>query len=291
MESTQKDKLLSQILYKKYTQHFKWLIYNDLLRIIQAIHVRNKIFNDQEIDAPYVRSIHDKVFPLLEQIDADKILKKTQETQNEKNKNIKKTDTFENDKTELALTEKANIEFSMKTIHLFIDSYDRNKTKYPTLNPFQFPIGGAATDMETNVLTGNVSNVESVEIVRIVLPYQDADGNNIAEIYPYILLTIDEFGSTTHGTNTYLNNSFAQLTNPVLNGSFLHYTFHELGGLKHTFLPRIELIKLTFLFANMKGEALVFPSDEDDEASRITLELKVSSLHKTISSNFINRPN
>ena len=190
---------------------------------------------------------------------------------------------------------------SYKVHNVFVDSYDRNKNKWENINPFQFSMGPSSIDLQNNSDENTIgrvfSNVESVSITRIVLPTLDSSGNNISELYPYILLNISELGNKTNGTNKHLNNSYGQLMSPILIGDFLHYFFDdsETGYMTEIFNPRIEISKLTFNFLDPNGVIIEFPSDDDTTENgnifcRIGIELHVKTLHKSWSTNFINRP-
>jgi len=319
MDNEKKNKVITQILYKKYSNIFRWLLFNDLYRLIKATNGKLKVsIGNTDVNAKFVRDIHKRIFPMLEKIDNVKCLrsvsiddtsvgdKNGSETnlntilENNNEKSLENNN--EKDYDFLEKKESVPIEsISYKVHNVFVDSYDRNKNKWENINPFQFSMGPSSIDLQNNSDENTIgrvfSNVESVSITRIVLPTLDSSGNNISELYPYILLNISELGNKTNGTNKHLNNSYGQLMSPILIGDFLHYFFDdsETGYMTEIFNPRIEISKLTFNFLDPNGVIIEFPSDDDTTENgnifcRIGIELHVKTLHKSWSTNFINRP-
>lgn len=304
MDDEKKNKVVTQILYKKYSNLFGWLLFNDLYRLIKATNVKLKLsMENTDLNAKLVKDIHKRIFPMLEKIDSVKCLRSVkiddksvngEENGPENNK--------EDDYDFLEKKESLPIEsISYKVHNVFVDSYDRNRNKWENINPFQFSMGPSSVDLlysnEENTVERVFSNVESISITRIVLPSFDLDGSNISEKYPYILLNIAELGNKTNGTNKYLNNSYGQLMSPVMIGDFLHYYFDdsESGYMTETFNPRIEISKLTFNFLDPNGVIINFPSDDSTAENgnafcRIGIELHIRTLHKSWSTNFMNRP-
>ena len=270
MDDEKKNKVVTQILYKKYSNLFGWLLFNDLYRLIKATNVKLKLsIENTDVNAKLVKDIHKRIFPMLEKIDNVKCLR--------------------------------SVTIDDKMHNVFVDSYDRNRNKWENINPFQFSMGPSSVDLlygnEENTVERVFSNVESISITRIVLPSFDVDGNNISEKYPYVLLNIAELGNKTNGTNKHLNNSYGQLMSPVVIGDFLHYYFDdsESGYMTETFNPRIEISKLTFNFLDPNGVIINFPSDDSTAENgnmfcRIGVEIHIRTLHKSWSTNFINRP-
>lgn len=304
MDDEKKNKVVTQILYKKYSNLFGWLLFNDLYRLIKATNVKLKLsIENTDVNAKLVKDIHKRIFPMLEKIDNVKCLRSvTIDDKSENNDGNGPENNKENDYDFLEKKESLPLEsISYKMHNVFVDSYDRNRNKWENINPFQFSMGPSSVDLlygnEENTVERVFSNVESISITRIVLPSFDVDGNNISEKYPYVLLNIAELGNKTNGTNKHLNNSYGQLMSPVVIGDFLHYYFDdsESGYMTETFSPRIEISKLTFNFLDPNGVIINFPSDDSTAENgnmfcRIGVELHIRTLHKSWSTNFINRP-
>ena len=304
MNIDKKNELITQILYRKYSNIFKWLLYNDLSRLIKAMNIRFKIsMEHSNVDLLSVKATHKRVFPILERIDQVKCLRSVSiENIEKKEENLLEKIDKNNIQTEEYLKNQfiQKEEMFYKNHNVFVDSYDRNKSKWSNINPFQFAMGPGSIDLlygEETTVTRSFSNVESISITRIVLPSQDLEGNIISEKYPYILLSISEINNKTNGTNKYLNNSFGQLTNPTIQGSFSHYVFDDSdsGSLIQKFEPRIEISRLTFHFTSPDGSTINFNSDDDadengNSSNRIGIEIHVKCLQKKWSSNYINRP-
>lgn len=280
--------VITQVLFKKYQPEYNWLLYNDLSRIIDTYTIKYKI--KKSVNAKCIYDISEKIHPLLQKIDEVKTLRSIPEILENKEDNPQE------DISKLTIDELINsqdnddkIDSSFKTEYIFIDSSDRNIEKWENINPFQFSLGTGSIDLiygEDNTISQNFSNVESFTIVHIILPSLDSNSNSINDL-PYILLTIDEIGGNTHGTNKFINNSFGQLTVPCLSGKYNHYHFddNETGALTKTFHPRIELSKLTFHFKNAEGDTIEF-----DNNDKICIEAHVRCLSKQLKSTFFNRP-
>ena len=76
MDDEKKNKVVTQILYKKYSNLFGWLLFNDLYRLIKATNVKLKLsMENTDLDAKLVKDIHKRIFPMLEKIDSVKCLR------------------------------------------------------------------------------------------------------------------------------------------------------------------------------------------------------------------------
>jgi len=162
-----------------------------------------------------------------------------------------------------------------------IDSNDRNKLiwKYPNEFSINF-----SPDSDTNFndileskkknididseknkgyINRSFNNIESIELIEVILP--NIDKNSVGTInyksknsekslpddydnYPYIILDIEELGSSYEGTNNNLCSAFAILSNFDLKGNFRYYSFSKNNKIIKKFNPRIGLNKLTIRF-------------------------------------------
>lgn len=308
MENNRVDdiKIVTQILYKKYCKLYSWLSYNDLYLIISKIKDKyiDILFLNSNMGANLSRAtikiFADKLFPFLDKIDEKKCLRNFEEEEKslEKplivEKKVADSDIVFGD-TNVPMQEVLNY----KSYSIFLDSFDRNKSAWESINPFSFPMGYdfsieneyEKSDKTADKYGGSVSrtfsNVENIEINKIIVPSIDSEGNNISLKYPYIIFSIDEIENRIKGTNNHLNGSFEQLLCPVKNGDYLYYNDNFL--LNFSFVPRIELSKMTFTFKTPTGDVIIFPSDEE-KSVRICVGLTIKCLNKSLTTKFFNRP-
>jgi hypothetical protein len=303
-------KIVSQILYSKYNKIFHWLSYADVYRLVTKITEKFKgiIFESNlsdRIDVHKIKIIHKKLFPYLEMVDETKTLRKYSETSeisvNDNHKNQIKSATNQTEKSFFGETNVPMIEkLSYKVYTVFVDSYDRNKSLWKELNPFSFPMGYENSminahekmDKSSEKYGGSISktfsNVEYINIVKIIIPSVDQDGNSLFLKNSYILFKIDEIENKTNGTNKEITLSFGRLCAPLVNENNFIFLFND-NQLSHTFEPRVEISKLTFHFKYPNGNTILFASDDDANDLRIGIELNIKSLHKSMTTQYLNR--
>jgi hypothetical protein len=309
MENNRVDdiKIVTQILYKKYCKLYSWLAYNDLYLIITKI-------KDKYVDILFLSSnmgpnlnratikiFADKLFPFLDKIDEKKSLRNIEEE--EEKDLVKQKPQIVEKKIVEDLFADTNVPMqevlNYKSYSIFLDSFDRNKSAWESINPFSFPMGYdfsieneyEKSDKTADKYGGSVSrtfsNVENIEINKIILPSIDSEGNDISLKYPYIIFSIDEIEKRIKGTNNHLSRSFEQLLCPGKSGDYLYYNDNFL--MNFSFIPRIEISKMTFTFKTPTGDVIIFPSEEE-KSVRICVGLTIKCLNKSLTTKFFNRP-
>lgn len=279
--------ILTQVIFKKFSNTFTWLTFPDLRKIISKY---DDIIPDEDfIDIHSVRIITDKVHHLLLKINDLKLQRDFSQTI--------QTDTFEeiipNSETFIDKTAITPV-MSYKTYSVFVDSKDRDKEKWENINPFQFTLGPSSIETQkinnNNSIFRNFSNVHAVTIKQVILPYTE-------KLFPYLLITINELGPNLNSTNNLSNNAFGYLSKPEIINNYAYYIFTESydsltqsGQNTHMtklFSPRIEISRLTFSINEPNGDTLYFDNNEDES---IAIELQITCLRKELDNSIIMRP-
>ena len=150
-----------------------------------------------------------------------------------------------------------------KEYFISIDSKDRNYEQWPNANEYSIDFGGNHNNYEQTIHDGYVNsiymNIESVELISVVVPKFSDTGNHINN-YPYLLLEVEELAGIYDGSNKHVTNAFAKLRFQTDLGYFKEYTLN--GGerfIKH-FHPRITLNRMTIRFKRPDGELYNFGS-------------------------------
>lgn len=277
--------LCSQILFKKYGDDFPWLNYVDLNQIVIKF-AKDPIFNIEygELNVNKVQQIHQKIFPIIEKIQQVKCLRALDDTSEKQTHIVHEPPP--NGFEELTPT------LSYKTYYVLVDSKDRDIEHWPSNNPFHFTLGPSSVNLssteQSNAIYRSFSDVHSITVKRVLIPYTE-------QMYPYLLLVINELGPNINGTNGAMNNAFGHLTNPTIVGDYAHYLFDEnfesiiqMGQQSHMtkiFSPRIELSRITFSIQSPSGETVEFDSEKS-----VIIELQITCLRKELDNTLLIRP-
>lgn len=279
--------LCTQVLFKKYSEDHPWLTYNDLRKIVEKFS-KDPLSNNFQgsMNAAFVKSIHGKVYPVVEKIQQVKTIRLL---------NVED----ERKKIPEPIMEKPPIShntltptLSHKTYYVLVDSKDRNVERWANNNPFQFSLGPSSVNLmsesQHNSVYRSFSDVHCVTVKKVIIPSIDLT-------YPYLLLNINELGSNVNGTNDDMNNAFGHLTIPVVYNGYAHYNYEEsyetiieLGQTTHMtkiFSPRIEISKLTFDIKAPDGTSIEFPEDKS-----VVVELQIVCLRKELENTMLLRP-
>ena len=279
--------LCSQVLFKKYSVQHPWLAYNDLKRIVDRFS-KDPIYDNfnGQMSAELVRTIHNKVYPVIEKIHLVKSVRNLKVEANVE------TENSEPEKPKIShdtLTPSLNY----KVHYVLMDSKDRNTERWASHNPFQFTLGPSSVNLTSieqhNSVYRSFSDVHAVTVKKIILD------NSITTAYPYLLLVINEFGPNINGTNDEMNTAYGHLTNPSVVGNYAHYNYDEsfetlieMGRTSHMtkiFTPRIEISKLTFCIQTPDGTTLELP-----ENTSVIIELQIVCLKKELENTMLLRP-
>lgn len=148
-----------------------------------------------------------------------------------------------------------------KEYFVSIDSKDRNFEQWPNANEFCIDFGGIHNTRTQALHDGYVSrtytNVESVELISVVVPKYSDTGNHINN-FPYLLLEIDELAGIYDGSNKHVSNAFAKLRFQTDLGYFKEYTLNGGERFVKQFHPRISLDRMTIRFKTPSGELYRF---------------------------------
>ena len=276
--------IVTQILFKKYSDDYPWLNYTDLNKMIV------KFADDPlyEIDigivtVDKVRNIHKQIFPLIQKIEQVKAIR-TLQYQEPEQPVVKKEDS--------SIYHELTPNLNYKSYHVLVDSKDRDMENWPNNNPFHFSLGPSSVNLssqdQSNSIYRSFADVYSITVKKIILPYT-------ALTHPYLLLVINELGSNISGTNNFMNNSFGILTNPTIVGNYSYYEFKEnfesvvnSGQESHMtklFSPRIEISRLTFNIQAPDGIIVDFENNDS-----VLIELQVTCLRKELENTLLLRP-
>lgn len=146
-----------------------------------------------------------------------------------------------------------------------IDSRDRNISKFN--NPNEFKIDFTPDNLQTESLNGYIStkfeNVISVQLISAIFPKVILDGNSV-EDYPYIILEIDELGSSYKSTNNNSSKAFAQLTFDIDMGKFKKLVARSDTEYKKNFNHGITLDSFTLRIKTPNGELYNFGPNKNN---------------------------
>ncbi len=280
--------LITQILYQKYIDEYPWLTFKDLNLMISKF-CKDPIdeFNSTEIDVSTVRVFHNKVYPLIEKIHQVKAIRNL----NLENELAKQKQNEESEPIgEMIPT------LSYKSYNVLIDSKDRNKSYWPNANPFQFQLGPSSISGDPNIDISNsierrFSEIHALTIKRIIIPDYTVE---YSEVYPYLLLKINELDSNINGTNNVMNNCFGYLTMPTSINGYLYFNYEENvdavtnyiqeSHMTKIFSPRIELSKITVNILNPSGEVITFLDDKS-----VVIELQIICLKKELENTLLTK--
>lgn len=282
-----KCEIITQVLFQKYGDEFKWLKFPDLHKIIETRFGTE--LNDNDIpDIHSIRIISDKIYRILIKINDIKSVRKISNTIS--------TDSYERLIPEEISHVNKDITpvMAYKTHHVLIDSKDRNIEKWKSINPFQFTFGPSSINtLQTNddsSIFRNFSNVHAVTIKTVIIPH-------IEHTFPYLLLEISELGSNLNSTNNFSNNSFGYLSRPSIWNDYEYFNFddsfdciaqsNQNTHMTKIFSPRIELTRLTFKIRDPNGDVILF---NEEENKSVTIELQVTCLRKELDNTIIIRP-
>ena len=145
--------------------------------------------------------------------------------------------------------------------NLLLDTKDRDKKTYPFINHFGFSFGGHnvfARDKESvGFINRSFNNIKCAELIEVIIPRETENGDRY-QLYPYLLIDIEEFGNTFQGTNESLSNAFGKISFGKVIGNYAYYNAPKDNQLKKYFNPRISLSKITIRIKKPNGELFKF---------------------------------
>lgn len=145
--------------------------------------------------------------------------------------------------------------------NLLLDTKDRDKKTYPNINHFSFSFGGHnvfSRDKEhVGYINRNFNNVKCAELLEVIIPRETEKGDNY-QLYPYLLIDIEEFGNTFQGTNESLSSAFGKVSFGKVIGNYAYYSAPKDNQLKKYFNPRISLSKMTVRIKKPDGKLFNF---------------------------------
>lgn len=145
--------------------------------------------------------------------------------------------------------------------NLLLDTKDRDKKTYPSINHFSFSFGGHnvfSRDKENvGYINRNFNNVKCAELIEVIIPRETENGDKY-QLYPYLLIDIEEFGNTFQGTNESLSNAFGKISFGKVIGNYAYYSAPKENQLIKYFNPRISLSKMTIRIKKPNGELFNF---------------------------------
>lgn len=183
--------------------------------------------------------------------------------------------------------------------YIVIDSKDRNREKDPSPNNFSIEFSPSSSDQfatSNGYVERGFGNISKIEILDVIVLdtsclNDSSDANNGS--FPYLLLNFDEFKGDFYGTNNDITRSFAVLKDYSKKGSYRYYNLVGNAAdvtLKKEFNPRINLNKLTTRILLPDGSNFNFGSSSDSTSnSVVNITMKVTTLQKNLSTQFINK--
>ena len=145
--------------------------------------------------------------------------------------------------------------------NLLLDTKDRDRKTYPNINHFSFSFGVHnvfSRDKESmGCINRNFNNIKCAELIEVIIPRETENGDKY-ELYPYLLIDIEEFGNTFQGTNESLSNAFGKISFGKVIGNYAYYTAPKDNQLIKYFNPRISLSKMTIRIKKPDGELFNF---------------------------------
>lgn len=145
--------------------------------------------------------------------------------------------------------------------NLLLDTKDRDKKTYPNINHFSFSFGGHnvfSRDKENvGYINRNFNNVKCAELLEVIIPRETEKGDKY-QLYPYLLIDIEEFGNTFQGTNESLSSAFGKISFGKVIGNYAYYNAPKDNQLIKYFNPRISLSKMTIRIKKPDGQLFNF---------------------------------
>ncbi len=145
--------------------------------------------------------------------------------------------------------------------NLLLDTKDRDKKIYPNINYFSFSFGNQnvfSRDKESvGYINRNFNNIKCAELIEVIIP-RETDNGDKYELYPYLLIDIEEFGNTFQGTNESLSNAFGKISFGKVIGNYAYYTAPKDNQLMKYFNPRISLSRMTIRIKKPDGQLFNF---------------------------------
>lgn len=153
-----------------------------------------------------------------------------------------------------------------KVHYVAIDSRDRQRQVWPKSNEYRIEFGPPSQAIYDDSSIGHIgrdfSNVVSVQLISAIIPRFSIDGDCI-DLYPYILLEIEELGGIYDGTNASTNRAFCKITFDTVVGKYVHFSPKNYEPFIKYFNPRISMNKLTIRFKKPNGELFDFGTSID----------------------------
>ncbi len=153
-----------------------------------------------------------------------------------------------------------------KVHYVAIDSRDRNRKIWPGSNEYRIsfapPSDSLFDEPDTGHISRDFSNVASVQLISAIIPRFSIDGDCI-DLYPYILLEIEELGGIYDGTNASTNRAFCKITFDTVVGKYVHFSPKNYEPFIKHFNPRISMNRLTIRFKKPNGELFDFGTSID----------------------------
>jgi len=207
-----------------------------------------------------------------------------------------KTDRFILRDREKELFSKERIE---KEYYVVIDSKDRDTTQY--VNPAEYiihlsPPNYSASDSKTGFISRQFNNITSIELLECIFrdTSAESDASDNGNPPPYVLLEIEEVGGNYEGTNEYLNNAFAILSDYTVLGNYKYYNFvsnrtNTSRSIK-IFNPRRSLSKITIRFRLPNGDLYSFGDAYNTNSNTVNkLVFKINVIQRNLRTQFLDK--
>lgn len=160
------------------------------------------------------------------------------------------------------------------TYYLLLDTNDRDMQTWPDINKFGFSFGGhnvfSKDTKNVGYIERNFSNVRSAELIELIIPRLTEGGDNY-QLYPYLLLDIEEFGNIYQGTNQHSSSAFGKISFDKTIGNYAYYSSPENNHLIKYFNPRISLNKITIKIRKPDGNLFNFGKYIIDPSTNSTI--------------------
>lgn len=156
--------------------------------------------------------------------------------------------------------------------NLLLDTKDRNKGTYPIISHFGFFFQGHnifSKDKENvGYINRNFNNVKCAELTEVIIPRETENGDKY-ELYPYLLIDIEEFGNIFEGTNESLSNAFGKISFGKVIGNYAYYNAPKDNQLKKHFNTPISLSKITVRVKKPNGDLFNFGKYISDQSNKM----------------------
>lgn len=184
--------------------------------------------------------------------------------------------------------------------YVIINSNDRDTTYYSSPNNFVIDFAPAPAMTGSNPRKGyierNFNNIKSCELMNVIIrdTSDQPDSSDAAGVsYPYLLLQFDELQHNYYGTNDSLSKAFAILTDYCKIGNYKYYRMvgdSSENTVSRVYNPRINLNKITTKLLLPNGTPFNFGNVNENDTSNacISFGLRIITIQKTLSTNFIN---